>query len=195
MSTQKLTELVSELLEQFHTTNDAAVSGLESERANLENESQGLLKAAEDLRPFLPAQAREAQREADALLLAGKRKEAEARYAEQQRAEAAPAEWETRRAAIAARLKQIEAEQKAIARRVFQDWFPALRAVLLEDQGELVEAMDFAWEGVLKIAALLPTFPDGQSTVISENLRNDLWARDSGEEKILFRNLRAWFGA
>ncbi|MGA2250996.1 hypothetical protein [Terracidiphilus sp.] len=195
MHTQKPIELVSARLEQFSATYDAAVSGLESECANLENESQGLLKAAEDLRLVIPAQAREAQREADALLLAGKCKEAEARYAEQQRAEAAPSVMEKRRGAIAARLEAIQDEKRTIGRRIFKEWFPGLRAVLLEDQRELVEAMDSAWEGVLKIAALLPTLPGGQSAVISENLRNDLWARDSGEEKILFRNLRAWFGA
>ena len=55
-----------------------ATAKLESERDKLEEESQGIQAAANELKLLLPAKAREAERAADVLLLAGKPAEAQA---------------------------------------------------------------------------------------------------------------------
>ena len=89
---EPITVTVDSLLRELRTTYAEAVSGLNVERVNLENESQGILKAADELKLLLPAKAREAERAADALLLAGKHEAAQAKRDEQQQAEAAPAE-------------------------------------------------------------------------------------------------------
>ena len=89
---KSITEIVASQLEELRTTHANAVAGLNAERAALEQESQGILKAADELKLLLPAKAREAERAADALLLAGKHEAAQAKRDEQQQAEAAPAE-------------------------------------------------------------------------------------------------------
>ena len=61
---------VDALLQQLRDSYTAAVAKLEAERDALEQESQGIQAAANKLRIPLPAQAREAQRQADKLLLA-----------------------------------------------------------------------------------------------------------------------------
>src|ERR1700722_2619589 len=145
---EPITVTVDSLLQELRTTFAGAVAGLNVERVNLENESQGILKAADELNLLLPAKAREAERAADALLLAGKHEAAQAKRDEQQQAEAAPAEMEQRRATIAGRIEEINAEKSTIARRIFQEWFPQLRTVLVAEQQTLCGALDTAWAGI-----------------------------------------------
>ena len=185
---ESITVTVEGALQELRSTYAEAVSALESERVTLENESQAILKAADHLRLLLPAKAREAQRAADVLLLAGKGDEAQAKIAEQQEAERAPAEMEQRRLAIAARVEKINGEEKAIARKVFQEWFPGLRAALVEEQRIMCEALNTAWTGIETFAL------DTGAQVIPATLRCDLTAREHGPEKTTFLGLLDWFG-
>jgi hypothetical protein len=189
---EPITSTVGFLLEELRTTYHAAVSNLESERAALEEESQGIQTAADELRLLLPAKAREAERAADVLLLEGKTEDAQAKREEQQQAERAPAEMEQRRGAIAARLTAIDAEKRNHARRVFQEWFPELREALVAEQREMVSALDSAWDGCNAFA--IETGTQERPALVTHNTRSDLTARETGPEKTTFLRLLDWFG-
>ena len=189
-----ITSTVDSLLQKLRTTIAAAVSKLESERDALEQESVTIQTAADELRLLLPAKAREAARAADTLLLEGKGEEAQAKREEQQRVERAPTEMEQRRRAIvAARIEEIDSEKTAIARRVFERWFPELRGVLVEEQRTLCAALDNAWASIQTFALETGT-QEGRRPLVSTNLRTDLTARETGPEKPTFLRLLDWFG-
>jgi hypothetical protein len=187
-----ITSTVDALLQQLRDSYTTATAKLASERAELEEESQGILKKANDLRIPLPAQAREAQRQADKLLLAGKPEEAAAKYALQRQAESAPGKLEDRRRTIAVRCGQIAAEEEAIARRVYDQWYPGLHAALVAEQLSMCDALDAAWTGIVRYAG--ETGTGGIGGIIKANLENDMTARDHGEEKPLYGRLVSWFG-
>jgi hypothetical protein len=140
----------------------------------------------------LPAKAREAERAADVLLLAGKPAEAQAKRKEQQQAERAPAEMEQRCRAIVVRCDQIEAAREAIARRCFAEWYPKLRAALVAEQQTLCDALDSSWTGIVRFAGAHRI--DGIGGVIKASMENDLTARDQGVERPLYGRLVSWFG-
>jgi len=183
---------VNELLQQLRDSYTAAVAKLEAERDALEQESQGIQAAANKLRIPLPAQAREAQRQADKLLLAGKPEEAAAKYAKQRQAESAPGKLEDRRRTIAVRIGEIASEKEAIARRCFAEWYPRLRAGLLAEQTAMCDALDSAWVGLCRYAG--DHGIDGIGGVIKASMENDLTARDRGAERTLCGRLVDWFG-
>jgi len=189
---ESITVTVEGALQELRSTYAEAVSALESERVTLENESQAILKAADHLRLLLPAKAREAQRAADVLLLAGKGDEAQAKIAEQQEAERAPAEMEQRRLAIADRISAIDDEKRTIARKVFREWFPGLRLVLLAEQRALVDGMDAAWAGMQAFDRDTAA-PGERFALVTPRFRDDMWARNLGEEKELFERIYDWF--
>ncbi|MDR3752855.1 MAG: hypothetical protein P4K93_09355 [Terracidiphilus sp.] len=194
MKTEKsITEIVASLLVELRAAYTEAVCGLVAERESLEQESAEILKTADELRLMLPARAREAQRVADTLLLSGKYEEAELKRQEQQQAERAPAEMEQRRATIASRIEEIDAEKRKIARRVFEEWFPGLRAALVEEQRTMCEALDNAWEDIQAYARETGTGGLPYS-LVTANTRGDLTAREHGPEKPLFEALQNWFG-
>jgi hypothetical protein len=143
---------VDSLLQQLHTTYTTATAELADERDKLEEESQGIQAAANELKLLLPAKAREAERAADVLLLAGKPAEAQAKRKEQQQAERAPAEMEQRCRTIAARIDQIASMKEAIARRCFAEWYPRLRAALVAEQLAMCDALDSSWTGIVRFA-------------------------------------------
>jgi seryl-tRNA synthetase len=188
-----ITVTVDSLLQQLHTTLAGAVAKLEAERDKLEEESQGIQAAANELKLLLPAKAREAERAADVLLLQGKSQEAAAKIKEQKQAERAPAEMEQRCRAIVVRCDEIEAEKEAIARRCFSDWYPRLHAALVAEQLAMVDALDAAWTGIVRFAGAhgLAAQPGG---IITAGMENDMTARDRGEEKPIYRRLVSWFG-
>lgn len=191
--TQPITVTVPSLLQKLRTTFAAAVSKLESERAVLEEESQGIQAASYELKLLLPAKAREAARAADVLLLAGKGEEAQAKRDEQQQAESAPAEMEQRRRAIAVRIEAIDLETRDMARRVFEEWFPELRGALVEEQRTLCEALETAWAGV-QLFALETGTQEGARRLVHDGTRSDLTARETGPEKTVYSKLLGWFG-
>jgi len=121
------------LLEIRDTALAAAIEPLDAERESLAREYAGIEEARRNLEAILPAKEREAQRAADALLLKGKRKEAEAKLAEAQEAAHAPVTMNERQREISARLEAIRSEERAIARSVFEKWLaeevqPVIRA-------------------------------------------------------------------
>ena len=187
-----ITVTVDSLLQQLHTTLAGAVAKLEAERDKLEEESQGIQAAANELKLLLPAKAREAERAADVLLLQGKSQEAAAKIKEQQQAERAPAEMEQRCRAITVRCGQIEAEKEAIARRCFAEWYPRLRAALVAEQTAMVDALDAAWTGIVRFSG--ETGTGGISGIITASMENDLTARDRGPERAIYGRLVDWFG-
>ncbi|MGA2833683.1 MAG: hypothetical protein ABSE55_11495 [Terracidiphilus sp.] len=187
-----ITSTVDSLLQQLHTTLAGAVAKLEAERAALEADSQGILKTANELRLPLPAAAREAQRQADKLLLAGKPEEAAAKYAKQRQAESAPGKLEDRRRTIAVRIIEIASEKEAIARRCFAEWYPRLRAALVAEQLAMVDALDAAWTGIVRFSG--ETGTGGIGGVIKASMENDLTARDQGDERAIYGRLVDWFG-
>ena len=175
------------LLQQLRTTLAAAVAKLEAERDKLEEESQGIQAAANELKLLLPAKAREAERAADVLLLAGKPAEAQAKRKEQQQAERAPLEMEQRCHTISVRLWEIVSEKKVIARHVFQEWLPRFREALVEEQRTMCDGLDLAWEGVQRFALETGIQLPGKT-------ESDLTAREIGPEKPIFERLMNWFG-
>jgi hypothetical protein len=189
---EPITVTVDSLLQQLRETYAAATSKLDGERTALEEESRAIQTAAYELRLLLPAKARTAERDADALLLAGKPKEAQAKREEQRQAEAAPAKMEERRGTISARIGQIEAEKEAQARRCFAEWYPRLRAALVAEQAAMCDALDSAWVGIQRFAGAHGI--DGIGGVIKASMENDLTARDRGAERTLCGRLVDWFG-
>jgi hypothetical protein len=187
-----ITSTVDELLQQLRDSYTAAAETLEKERADLESESEGILKKANELRLPLPAQAREAQRQADKLLLAGKPEEAAAKYALQRQAESVPGKLEDRRRTIAARIYQISDQKEAQARRVFNEWYPSLRAALVGEQLAMVDALDKGRDEIAHFAVAHGLAQVGG--VLKTGWEGDLTARDRGSERPLFERLRIWFG-
>jgi hypothetical protein len=183
---------VDSLLQQLRTTLAGAVAKLEAERDKLEEESQGIQAAANELKLLLPAKAREAERAADVLLLQGKSQEAAAKIKEQKQAERAPAEMEQRCRAITVRIGEIASEKKAIARRCFAEWYPRLRAALVAEQLAVCDALDSAWVGLCRYAG--DHGIDGIGGVIKANMQSDLTALDRGPERVLYERLVSWFG-
>ena len=121
----------------------AAVEPLDAEEESLKDESASIQEARTNLEKLLPAKAREAQRAADALLLDGKREEAQAKIAEMEEATNAPAAMTGRQQEISARCEAIEQEKKAIARRIFESWYPdAQRVIRAAERGLLVILLD-----------------------------------------------------
>ena len=120
-----------------------AIEPLDAERETLEQESAAIRETRVNLERLLPAKAREAQRAADALLLAGKHKEAAAKLTEAEVAANAPAAMTDRQREISARCEAIEQEKKAIARRIFESWYPdAQRVIRAAEHGLLVILLD-----------------------------------------------------
>ena len=102
----------------------AAVEPLDAEEESLRDESASIHEARRNLEKLLPAREREAQRQADALLLAGEHKAAQVKLTEAEDAANAPAAMTDRQREISARIEAIEAEKQAAARKIFESWYP-----------------------------------------------------------------------
>lgn len=138
-----IVEARDELLAERDAQIAAADAPLDAERELLLEEYGAIAEASTNLEALLPAKAREAQRQADVLLLAGKREEAQAKLREQREAEAAPATMKARQQAIRARLEAIEMEKKAIAKNAFADWYARLQAIIRAcEHGLFVDLLD-----------------------------------------------------
>jgi hypothetical protein len=107
-----------------------AIEPLDAESETLEQESASIGEARVNLERLLPAKAREAQRAADALLLAGRHEEATAKLTEAEEATNAPAAMSERQREISARIEAIEAEKQAAARRIFSTWYAEVQIVV-----------------------------------------------------------------
>jgi hypothetical protein len=107
-----------------------AIAPLDAESETLELECASIGEARVNLELLLPAKAREAQRAADALLLAGKHEEAAAKLTEAEDAANAPEAMKERQREISARIEAIEAEKQAAARRIFSTWYAETQTVV-----------------------------------------------------------------
>jgi len=120
-----------------------ATAPLEAEEQSLREESASLIEATSNLELLLPAQEREAQRHADAALLAGKLEEASAKRQEYETARHAPEAMKERQQEIAQRFAVIAGERQAIARRVFETWYSNLQKVIrATEKGLFIELLN-----------------------------------------------------
>jgi len=111
------------LIERRDQQYAAAIEPLDAERDTLEKESTAIGEARRSLERLLPAKAREAQRVADALLLAGKHDAAQRKLTEAEEAANAPEAMSERQREISTRCEAIDREKGAIARRIFDSWY------------------------------------------------------------------------
>jgi nucleoid-associated protein YgaU len=118
------------LIQRRDTAYAAAIEPLDAEDQSLREEYVSLGDAARNLEKLLPATAREAQRAADALLLAGKADKAEVKLQEAQQADSAPEAMKERQREITARIEAIEAEKQAAARRIFSTCYAEAQSVV-----------------------------------------------------------------
>ena len=105
-------------------------ASLDAETQVLREESARIAEEARNLEKISLAKGRMAQAEADKLLLAGKVAAAEAKLEEVRAAENAPGAMTARQSEISDRLAAIETEKRNIARSIFEEWYPAVQAVI-----------------------------------------------------------------
>jgi hypothetical protein len=107
-----------------------AIAPLDAERDTLEQESAFIEVERVNLERLVPSLSRVAQSQADALLIAGKDEEAQAKFAEAEEAANAPAAMTERQREISARIEAIEREKKTIARRIFETWYADVQHII-----------------------------------------------------------------
>ena len=131
------------LIERREAALTAAIQPLDAEKETLIKEFRAIEEASADLAKILPTRAREAQREADRLLLEGKHEEAETKMQEAQEAANAPATMTERQREISSRLEAIDAERKVAAKRIFEQWYSELQQVIrASEHGLFIELLD-----------------------------------------------------
>jgi hypothetical protein len=106
------------------------VAALDKEAAALAVEYAGIVEEAQKLATVLPSLGREAQREADRLVLAGDHGAAGVKLAELREAEKMPLAMEQRQKEISDRYDRIPAEKIAIAQKVYEQMYPEMQAVV-----------------------------------------------------------------
>jgi hypothetical protein len=131
------------LIERRDDAYNSAVAGLDSERMALAREFAEVEKAIGNLEPLLAAKDREANRQADSLLLDGKQEEAHAKQTEAEQAAAAPGMMRARQREIEARYQAIEGEKETIARRVAEAWLAECQKITrAAEHGFLITLLD-----------------------------------------------------
>ena len=174
-----------------------AIAELEAERKDLEQERAAIDEAAadENLEMVLPAQSRQARREADELILAGDFEGARVKLETMVRAGNAPYAMDRRRDAITARLGAIDKEERDIAKQVFEKWFaeevqPVCRA---SEHGLFLTLLDGLKDSFYQ-------FQDRTNTVISNNrerplLNQTTFCRLTADERSLeWQAGTRWYG-
>ena len=127
---QAFTDVLPALIAQLYQQYEGEIAPLQAKQAGLEEEYDALEQAAQKLQAILPAQERLAQAEADRLMVSGQLQEAKAKIAEMEQAQHAPAAMHEQQREISARIHEIDAEKKAIAKRVFEEWYGQLQPVV-----------------------------------------------------------------
>jgi len=174
-----------------------AIAELEAERKDLEQERAAIDDAAADehLEMVLPAQSRQARREADELILAGDFEGARVKLETMVRAGNAPYAMDRRRDAITARLGAIDKEERGIAKEIFEQWLseevePTCRA---SEHGLFLTLLDGLRDFFYK-------FQDRTNTVISNNrerplLNQTTFCRLTADERSLeWQAGTRWYG-
>lgn len=108
---------------------EQAIQPLNIAQRDLMREREQVAKAAGGLEVTLPAFARVAERQADALVLEGQPEQAAAQLAEAEAARTAPAKLRARLLEIETRYLEIEDEKRSAARRVVVAWWTNCRKV------------------------------------------------------------------
>jgi hypothetical protein len=174
-------ETLTGLIARRDAAYSAAVEPLNAEREALAQESADIEDAKENLQALLPARAREAQRQADALLLAGKTEEAAAKVREAEESANAPQAIGQRQRAISARLEAIAEEKSKIKARCDEAFYSeAQRIVRASERAFFLTLLD----GIERV--LLPT--DLWRNV---NARVNLTAPERSDE---WRGSQKWYG-
>jgi len=123
-------ETFDTLIQRRDSQYASEILALDLNRQELLKEDAAIGEASRNLEKILPARARQAQREADALLVAGKVDEAELKIKEAEEAANAPAAMRTKRGEISARVAAIDDDKRNIARRIFASWYADCQAVI-----------------------------------------------------------------
>jgi len=181
------------LIERRDRRYEAAIEPLDAERDTLEQESASIKEARADLERLAPAKAREAQRAADVLLLAGKDEEAEAKLAEGAAAADAPKALEQRRMAIEARIAEIDSEKQAAARRIFRTWHEDCKTIIRPiEHGLFVVILDGVQQSFFDFQTLTNTGGDG---VLNTLFRlGDITDLTAGERSPEWTSGSRWYG-
>ena len=170
-----------------------AIEPLDEERDTLEEESASIGEARVNLERLLPAKAREAQRAADALLLAGKHEEAAAKLTEAEEAANAPEAMKERQREISARIEEIGAEKQTAARRIFASWHEDCKTVIRPvEHGLFVVLLDGLQKSFYDFQNLTNTAGDGVlNTLFRLGHITDLTA---GERSPEWNSGTRWYG-
>jgi len=119
-----------------------AVAELDREAAALAVEYAGIAEEAEKLATVLPSLGREAQREADRLVLAGDHSAAEVKLAEVREAEKMPLAMEQRQKEISDLYDAIPSRKAAIAQKVFERMYPKMQNIVRASETGFVCLLD-----------------------------------------------------
>jgi len=181
------------LIERRDRRYEAAIEPLDAERDTLEQESASIKEARADLERLAPAKAREAQRAADVLLLAGKDEEAERKFAEAAAAADAPKALEERRRQISVRIEAIDGEKQAAARRIFRTWHEDCKTIIRPiEHGLFVVILDGVQQSFFDFQTLTNTGGDG---VLNTLFRlGDITDLTAGERSPEWVSGSRWYG-
>ncbi len=182
------------LIERRDTAYAAASEPLDSERENLVREHGDIGAAAGTLRELLPARARQAQFEADRLMLEGKSEEARTKLEQMREAESAPGAMQVRQDEIAGRIKEIDAAKRATARLIFGEWYVGCQHVIrAAETGLFVTLLDGLRDSFFTFQSATDTGPDGSGLggLFNSTHFENLTAPERSAE---WRTARTWYG-
>lgn len=188
-----LQEAYDVLIERRDRQYADAIEPLDVEAEALRQEHVSLGAAARNLELLLPATAREAQREADRLMLDGKHEEAAAKIAEAEEARSAPAAMKERQQAITARIAAIESEKKDAARRVFRSWHQDCQKIIRPiERGLFVTILDGLQDSFYEFQARTGTAGDGVLNTLFK--LGDITDLTANEHSLEWKSGHRWYG-
>lgn len=191
------TEALETLVNRRNRRYASEITALQAERETLAKEYACIEEAAGNLKGILSAKAREAQREADSLILAGKPEEAQAKLREAEEAALAPAKMADRQREISARVEAIQKEKRAIARRTFLQWhdeiLPVIRAA---EQGLFLSLLDGIERTFYDFQAVTETGLDPMNHPSEPGLftQGHLSSLTCDERSAEWRSAQRWYG-
>jgi hypothetical protein len=170
----------------------SAVARLDRERESLEGERVSLAEAERNLSELIPARMRQAQFEADALLVAGRIEEAKAKRTEAQEAEHAPEAIKERQRIIAARIEAIAGERKTIAKHIFQEWYSECQSVVRSaEHGLFIVLLEGLRADFFRFESSVRTDSDGTANVLYHSGHLDGLTADANSE--LWQTGQKWY--
>lgn len=191
-----LSEAFEVLVRRLDQQYEAAIEPLQVQQVSLWQENGAIEEARASLEKLLPARARVAQSEADALTLAGKHEEAKAKMSEAQEAANAPAAMIERQREISARMDVLEQDKKNAARRVFEAWYAEAQQIIRASEHglfiELLDAVRNAMYDYQVAHGLQGTIERPYSFLVKDHHLRDLTAPERSAE---WRSSQNWYGA